>query len=48
MDTLFLAWRTAQMKTTDFAQCLASYLTMYLPGQLWLIREHSHGLPGYI
>ena len=22
------------MKTTDFAQCLASYLTMYLPGQL--------------
>ncbi len=24
------------MKTTDFAQCLASYLTMYLPGQLGL------------
>lgn len=24
------------MKTTDFAQCLASYLTIYLPGQLGL------------
>jgi len=24
------------MKTTDFAQCLATYLTMYLPGQLGL------------
>lgn len=24
------------MKTTDFAQCLASYLTMYLSGQLGL------------
>lgn len=24
------------MKTTDFAHCLASYLTMYLPGQLGL------------
>lgn len=24
------------MKTTDFAQCLASYLTMHLPGQLGL------------
>lgn len=24
------------MRTTDFAQCLASYLTMYLPGQIGL------------
>ena len=24
------------MKTTDFSQCLVSYLTMYLPGQLGL------------
>jgi site-specific recombinase XerD len=36
MDTLFREKGRTRMKTTDFAEYLSSYLTMYLPGQVGL------------